>query len=94
MKEICIPKMDSLVSEKTIRKGIENNNLGIIERYTEIPWKNDAKVKRILMNINWNKWHSQYSDIQERLSNGKNIKIVNNTDIWHIFKREGNVSKN
>lgn len=88
VNEICIPKMDSQVSEKTIRVGIENLKMGNIRRYTEIPWKHDSTVKRILMSIDWNKSHSQYSSIQERLNNGKNIKIVNNTDIWHIFKRE------
>ena len=88
VNDICIPKMDSLVSEKTIRKGIENNNLGNIKRYTEIPWKYDSTVKRILMSIDLNKSHSQYMNIQERLSNGKNIKIVNNNNIWHVFKRE------
>lgn len=87
VNEICIPKMSVQVTDKIIKEGIEKQKIGRIKRYTEIAWKNDPTVKRILMTLEWNTKHSQYSQIQERLSNGQNIKIVNNMDIWHIYKR-------
>lgn len=85
--EICIPKMDAEVTEKTIKEGIEKQKIGRIKKYTEIAWKNDPRVKRIIMTIDWNRAHSQFSQIQERLSSGQNIKILNNLDIWHVYKR-------
>ena len=33
--EICIPKMDAEVTEKTIKEGIEKQKIGRIKKYTE-----------------------------------------------------------
>lgn len=82
----CIPKMNSCVSESQIRKGIENTNIGIVLAYTEILWKFDSSYKRIVMFIEWNKDHIQYDQMNSRLEKGDNIKIVNDTAIWHVYK--------
>jgi len=82
---ICIPKMDSRVTETKIRTGIENTQIGHIIRYTEIPWKHDDANKKVLMSFEWNKEHAQYNQLKERLDKGGNIKIVNDTVIWHVY---------
>ena len=80
---ICIPKMDSRVSENNIRKGIEDTQIGHVIRYAEIPY--DETNKRVLMCFEWNKEHEQYNQLRERLNKGDNIKIVNDTVIWHVY---------
>ena len=86
--DICIPKMDARVTEMKIRKGIESKQIGKVTRYKELYWKNDSSNKRIMMCIDWNKEHSQYTQMRDRLEKGENIKIVNDTEIWHVYKNE------
>ena len=38
------------------------------------------------MYIEWNKDHTQYDQLNSRLEKGDNIKIVNDTAIWHVYK--------
>ena len=85
MYHICIPKMDSRVTENKIRSGIENTQIGHVIRYTEVPWKYDESTKRVLIWFEWNKEHAQYSQLRDRLDKGDNIKIVNDTVIWHVY---------
>ena len=85
--DVCIPKMEATVSEYKIRKGIENTKIGKVLRYTEIPWRYDSEIKRVLMNIEWNPAHEHYSLLKSRLENGENIKIVMDTLIWHVYKK-------
>jgi hypothetical protein len=77
--------MDSRVSETNIRSGIENTQIGHILRYKEIPWKYDDSNKKVLMYFVWNKEHDQYHQLRDRLDKGDNIKIVNDTVIWHVY---------
>jgi hypothetical protein len=86
--DVCIPKMEAGVSENNIRTGIENTKIGKVVRYTEIPWKYDTENKRVLMNIEWNREHAQYDQLKNRLEKGDNIKIVIDTLIWHIYKKD------
>ena len=86
--DVCIPKMEAGVSENNIRTGIENTKIGKVIRYTEIPWKYDTENKRVLMNIEWNREHAQYDQLKNRLEKGDNIKIVIDTLIWHIYKKD------
>ena len=86
--DVCIPKMEAGVSENNIRTGIENTKIGKVVRYTEIPWKYDSENKRVLMNIEWNREHAQYDQLKNRLEKGDNIKIVIDTLIWHIYKKD------
>lgn len=86
--DVCIPKMEAGVSENNIRTGIENTKIGKVIRYTEIPWKYDSENKRVLMNIEWNREHAQYDQLKNRLEKGDNIKIVIDTLIWHIYKKD------
>ena len=77
--------MDSRVTETKIRSGIEKTNIGQVVRYTEIPWKYDDSNKRVLMCFEWNKEHEQYAQLKSRLDKGENIKIVDDTSIWHVY---------
>ncbi len=84
--DICIPKMDAKVSEREVRIGIEKTKIGKVRQYKETPCTSDRSIKKILMSIDWNKEHAQYTQLKERLENGKSVKIVNDTVIWHIYK--------
>lgn len=86
--DVCIPKMEAGVSENKIRREIEKTNIGRVIRYTEIPWKYDSENKRILMHMEWNCEHAQYFQLKNRLEKGDNIKIVIDTLIWHIYKKD------
>jgi hypothetical protein len=50
--------------------------LGIIEKITEIPLKNDPTHKRIIINLQWSKRNPKSITIQKKLSTDGSIKLV------------------
>lgn len=83
---ICIPKVHMNISEATIRNRFVNTDIFTILQYKEVPWKHNVHYKRILMYIDWNKHHSQYTNYFERLEHGQAIHLVEYPNIYHIYK--------
>ena len=84
---ICIPKVHMNISETTIRNRFVNTtDIFTILQYKEVPWKHNVHYKRILMYIDWNKHHSQYTNYFERLEHGQAIYLVEYPNIYHIYK--------
>ena len=83
---ICIPKVHMNISENTIRNWLNKNDIFTILQYKEVPWKHSSHFKRILMYIDWNKHHSEYTNYLERLEHSQAIYLVDYPNIYHIYK--------
>jgi hypothetical protein len=84
MSSICIPRIESSISKEFIYKTFCNLKIGIIERITEIPLRNDPTHKRVIIKLLWNKTVSSIN-IQKTLSNMGSIKLVYNMPwYWKI----------
>ena len=78
INSICIPRIDATIPKLTIIKTFESLNIGNIYRVIEIPFKDSNKYKRIIVKLEWN--DSEMSKhILERFKDGKNVKIVYDT---------------
>ena len=75
MNQICIPRMKNEIKREEIYSVFKKLYIGIIERMTEIPLKNDEEHKRVIIRIKWNDTE-QSKNIQTRLINGEPINIV------------------
>jgi hypothetical protein len=74
---LCIPRMDKTISKEYIYKKICKLNIGCIEKITEIPLKNEADQKRIIIKVKWND-DSNTTEIKEKIINGDSLKVVHN----------------
>jgi len=74
-QSICIPRMENEIKRELIFSVFRKLKIGIIERITEIPLKNDEEHKRVIIKIKWNDTE-QSKNIQTRLINGEPINIV------------------
>lgn len=79
---LCLPRIEKNVSEEYVKQIFARLNIGKIIKMTEIPLKTDPDYKRILLTIHIDPLapHTQY--INDRLKNGKNVKIVYNAP-WY-----------
>ena len=83
MIDVCIPKVNSNMTETTICDIISSSQLGEVIQYIEIPWKEERQWKRVLLKIKWNQTHSY---LKERLVTGQNIKIVYDAPwFWLVY---------
>ena len=74
---ICIPRIDASIPKSMIVNTFELLNIGTLEGVIEIPFKDSAKYKRIIVKLEWNdSERSKY--ILSRFDQGKNVKIVYN----------------
>jgi|LauGreStaDraftv2_3_1035109.scaffolds.fasta_scaffold348754_1 hypothetical protein len=82
--DVCIPKVNAIISETEICHIIALSTLGEVIQYKEIPWKLDSHLwKRVLLKIKWNPNHHY---LKELLQTGKNIKIVYDQPwFWLIY---------
>ena len=73
--DLCIPKININIKKTFIMETLQNANLGVIERMTELPLKQNPLYKRILFTILWN---TSTNPMVENGSNEyKTIKISN-----------------
>lgn len=75
--DLCIPKININVKKTFIMETLQNANIGVIERMTELPLKQNPLYKRILFTILWNtSTNPMVEKWIERIKNNKNLKLV------------------
>jgi len=86
---LCIPRIDSNVSKDYIMNTLGKLDIGYVEKFTEIPLKNNPSFKRILLRFRWNENNKNIGDIKKRLSNNEAIKLVYNMPwYWKIVESQ------
>jgi hypothetical protein len=84
MSSICIPRIETTIQKDYIYKTLCNLQVGIIEKISEIPLKNDATHKRIIIKILWNKTQTSVN-IQNTLRKLGSVNLVHdNPWYWKI----------
>lgn len=79
---ICIPRIETTIQKDFIISTINKLRIGMIEKITEIPLRNDINHKRIIMKIRWNNTENSLI-IQNRLQNNQTIKLVYDNTPWY-----------
>jgi hypothetical protein len=86
IRQICIPRIDSSISRDTIFKTFCRIKWGYIEKITEIPHKNNAQYKRIIIKLKWNMNLQKNREIHDRLAQDQQVCLVYNMPwYWKIF---------
>lgn len=75
---LCIPRLETHISNDYIRSVFSKLQLGEIKRITDVPLKNDRDFKRIFIQVAWNPREHSAKYIYERLCHGEDVKIVYN----------------
>lgn len=82
---ICIPRVDINTHKEYIFQTLSKLKIGYIKNITEIPLRNDATYKRIIIKIQWNKYSAKSIQMQEMLSQNGCVKLVHNMPwYWKI----------
>jgi hypothetical protein len=74
--KICIPRIDSGISNDYILKTFTKLNIGSIQKITDIPLRSDSDYKRVFIKVKWNGNTANGKYIYNRLKSGENAKIV------------------
>jgi hypothetical protein len=86
MINICIPRVETMISNDYIKKIMENH-IGNIHRMIEIPHKKNPQYKRVIMNIFLKPNTKKTNYIQERFSQQQDIKIIHQFPwFWKIVE--------
>jgi len=84
MSSICIPRIESSISKDYIYNTLCNLKIGVIEKITEIPLKNDPTHKRVIIKMLWNKT-CQSNNIKNLLASKGSFKVVHDMPwYWKI----------
>ena len=86
-RDLCIPKINSNVSKQFIVDTLQKANLGELERFTELPLKQNPLYKRILFTIKWEidkPKTIQYKEILEKKQTLKLVPDRNDSQFWII----------
>ena len=78
--DLCIPKMNANVAKPFVIQTLQKANLGVLQRITELPLKQNPLYKRILFSIRWNVDNPSCIRLQERLANNQPIRLVPNKE--------------
>lgn len=73
--DICIPRMESIITRQTIYDVFKKIKIGKIERILENPLKNDPTYKRIIIKLRWYNTETA-NNIKSRIENNKPVNIV------------------
>lgn len=95
MSSICIPRIDTNIPKDYIINKLCNLQIGTIQKFTEIPLKNDPTHKRILITIVWNKKNQKALNIQNTLETHGSIKLVHDMPwYWKIVPAYSSTNMN
>jgi len=72
---LCIPRIENITTREYIAKIFTKLNIGKIEQISEIPLRNDAKHKRVIIKVNWTESENT-NFIQSRLERNESVKVV------------------
>ena len=82
---VCIPRIETTISKEYIFNIFSKLKIGYIERIIEIPLRNDAKHKRIIIKLRWNEMNKTSMNIKTRLEKNETIKVVHDMPwYWKI----------
>lgn len=73
---LCIPRLENAVKRSYILNIFTKLNIGYIESIHEIPLRNDANYKRIIIKVIWNTSTPNSNTILQHLQNNETIKVV------------------
>lgn len=84
--DLCIPKINANIKKSFIMETIQKAKLGVIERMTELPLKQNPLYKRILFTITWN---TTTNPMVERwilrIKNNQQLKLVPTKEEPHYW---------
>ena len=82
---ICIPRLDTNVQREYICNKITSMNVGTIDRIYEIPLRNDASHKRVIITLKWNTQSEMAKYVQKTLLEKGSVKLVHDMPwYWKI----------
>lgn len=82
---ICIPRLDTNVQRDYICNKISSLNMGIIDNIREIPLRNDASHKRVIITLRWNVQSEMAKYVQKTLTDKGSVKLVHDMPwYWKI----------
>ena len=82
---ICIPRVDATIKSSYIHNIISNLNIGHIEHINEIPLRNDAAYKRVIITMKWDVKSEVAKYIQNKFNEIGSVKVVHDTPwYWKI----------
>lgn len=73
--KLCIPRIENTIQKEFIFKKLCLLNIGYIQKFTEIPLKDNSNFKRILIKVKWNSLDKTL-DLKRKLLAGQTIKLV------------------
>lgn len=73
---ICIPRIESNMSNDYIFKVFSKLRIGIIQKITDVPLRSDHDYKRVFIKLKWDVNQTTSSFIYNRLKSGDTVKIV------------------
>jgi hypothetical protein len=84
--DLCIPKININIKKSFIMETIQKAKLGMIERMTELPLKQNPLYKRILFTITWNTSANPMVETWIlRIKNNQQLKLVPNKEEPHYW---------
>jgi len=83
--KICIPRIESNISNEYIFKIFAKLRIGVIQKITDVPLRSDSDYKRVFIKIKWDRKTQNGGFIYNRLSSGETVKVVHETPwYWKI----------
>jgi len=73
---ICIPRIESNISNDYVLKVFSKLRLGIIQKITDVPLRSDHDYKRVFIKLKWDMNQATSCFIYNRLKSGETVKIV------------------
>jgi hypothetical protein len=73
---LCIPRIENSISKEYIFNVFTKLKIGYIEFINEIPLRNDAKHKRVIIKLRWNETNKTAQNMLSRLDKNETIKLV------------------
>jgi hypothetical protein len=84
--KICIPRIESNISNEYIFKIFSKLRIGVIEKITDVPLRSDSDYKRVFIKIKWDRQTPNGGFIYNRLNSGETVKVVYETPwYWKIM---------
>ena len=79
---LCIPKIDTSISNDTIFKKLIELDIGYIYKIFEMPYKNETNLKTIFIKFSWNTKNKHALSLKNKLYEKGSLKLVYD-DPWY-----------
>jgi hypothetical protein len=82
---LCIPRVDSSVTEEYVREIFKKWNIGNIRRIKEIPLRKEQNYKRIIVDLACDPQKENVQQMKEIMQKNGSVKLVfDMPDFWKI----------